>query len=112
MALYQDLADEGAMVPEPGGAAMRFVRDQVFARPSAAAAVITGRQADGRAGWKIQGSGISFGSRQDRGMSRRPENDRHKVLASSPDGPGSRDLEMSPPAAEAASGEVRREDAR
>jgi len=39
---------------------MRFVRDQVSA--SAAAAVITGRQANGRVDWKIQGSGISFGS--------------------------------------------------
>jgi hypothetical protein len=91
---------------------MRFVRDQVFARPSVAAAVITGRQANGRVDWRIQGSGISFGSWQDRGMIRRPEKDRHKVLAGIPDGPGSRDLEISPPAAEAASDEVRREDPR
>jgi hypothetical protein len=48
MALHQDLADEGAIVPEPGGAAMPFVRDQMFASPSAAAVVITGRQANGR----------------------------------------------------------------
>jgi len=68
MALHQKLADEGAIVPEPGGAAMRFVRDQVSASPSAAAAVITGRQANGRVDWKIQGSGISFGSWQDRGI--------------------------------------------
>jgi hypothetical protein len=47
---------------------MRFARDQVFASPSAAAAVIIGRQANGRVEWKAEGSGISFGSWEDRGI--------------------------------------------
>jgi hypothetical protein len=47
---------------------MRFARDQVFASPSAAVAVITGRQANGRAEWKAEGSGLSFGNWQDRGI--------------------------------------------
>jgi Domain of unknown function (DUF4357) len=66
--LHHKLADDGALVPEPSGAAMRFARDQVFASPSAAAAVITGRQANGRAEWKAESSGISFGNWQDRGI--------------------------------------------
>jgi hypothetical protein len=47
---------------------MRFSRDQVFASPSASAAVITGRQANGRVEWKAESSGISFGNWQDRGI--------------------------------------------
>ena len=39
------------------GAAMRFGRDQVFAGPCAAVAVVTGRQANWRAGRKAQSSG-------------------------------------------------------
>ena len=34
---------------------MRFARNQVFASPSAAAAVIVGRTANGRSDWKIPG---------------------------------------------------------
>jgi hypothetical protein len=56
------------LVPEPGGTAMRFARDHVFASPSAAAAVIAGRQANGRVDWKAEGSGISFGTWQDQGI--------------------------------------------
>ncbi|HEV2376064.1 MAG TPA: GIY-YIG nuclease family protein [Streptosporangiaceae bacterium] len=67
-ALHQKLVQEGALVPEPGGTTMRFSRDQVFASPSAAAAVVTGRQANGRVEWKIQGSGLSFGGWQDQGI--------------------------------------------
>ena len=67
-ALHQRLVHDGVLVPEPGGASMRFARDQVFASPSAAAAVIAGRQANGRVDWKIDGSGTSFGSWQDRGI--------------------------------------------
>jgi len=67
-ALHQKLVDDGDLVPEPGGVAMRFARNQVFASPSAAAAVIAGRQANGRVEWKAEGSGITFGSWQDRGI--------------------------------------------
>jgi hypothetical protein len=52
---------------------MRFARDQVFASPSAAAAVVTGRQANGRVEWKIQGSGLSFGGWQDQGIDQAAE---------------------------------------
>jgi hypothetical protein len=72
-ALHHKLADDGGLVPELGGATMRFARDQVFASPSAAAAVITGREANGRVEWKAEGSGISFGSWQDRGIDQAAE---------------------------------------
>jgi hypothetical protein len=72
-ALHQRLVQEGVLVPEPNGTAMRFARDQVFASPSAAAAVITGRQANGRVDWKMDGSGISFGAWQDQGLDQAAE---------------------------------------
>jgi len=70
----EDVAREAAQArgekdgPEQDGAAMRFARDQVFASPSAAAAVVVGRTANGRNDWKIQGSGTSFGSWQAQGI--------------------------------------------
>lgn len=67
-ALHQKLVEDGVLIPEPGGLATRFSRHQVFASPSAAAAVVTGRQANGRVEWKIEGSGLSFGSWQDRDL--------------------------------------------
>jgi hypothetical protein len=59
--LGERLVREGAIVPGHDGRAMRFDRDQVFASPSAAAAVVVGRTANGRDDWKLQGPGASFG---------------------------------------------------
>lgn len=67
-ALHEKLVQEGVLVPALDSTTMRFARDQVFASPSAAAAVITGRQANGRVEWKLQGSGLSFGGWQDQGI--------------------------------------------
>jgi hypothetical protein len=72
-ALHEKLVQEGVLVPAPGGTTMRFARDQVFASPSAAAAVITGRQANGRVEWNVQGSGLSFGGWQDQGIDQAAE---------------------------------------
>jgi hypothetical protein len=47
---------------------MRFTRDHVFASPSAAAAVVTGRQSNGRIEWKIDGSATTFGDWQAQGI--------------------------------------------
>jgi hypothetical protein len=71
--LHQRLVQEGILVPGPGGAAMRFARDHVFASPSAAATVVVGRQANGRMEWKVEGSGVTFGSWQDRGLDQAAE---------------------------------------
>jgi hypothetical protein len=66
--LHNRLVLEGTLVPEPGSMMMRFAHDQVFASPSAAAAVVAGRQANGRTDWKTEGSGVSFGNWQDQGI--------------------------------------------
>ena len=63
-ALHEKLVQEAALVPDLDGTTMRFARDQVFASPSAAAAVVVGRTSNGRNDWKIQGTGISYGSWQ------------------------------------------------
>jgi hypothetical protein len=67
-ALHEKLVQEAALVPDHDGMTMRFARDQVFASPSAAAAVVVGRTSNGRTDWKIQGTGVSYGSWQSRGI--------------------------------------------
>lgn len=71
-ALHQKLVQEAALVPDPDGRTMRFARDQVFASPSAAAAVVVGRTSNGRNEWKIQGTGVSYGTWQTRGIDQTP----------------------------------------
>ena len=66
--LHEKLVREGAIIPSSGGRTMRFARNQVFASPSAAAAVVVGRTANGRQDWKIQGSGVSYGDWQAQGI--------------------------------------------
>ncbi|MCW2904961.1 MAG: endonuclease [Streptosporangiaceae bacterium] len=67
---YQALRDslERAGTLVPAGPAMSFAHDQVFASPSAAAAIVFGRTANGRADWKVKGSGLSYGAWQTRGI--------------------------------------------
>ena len=67
-ALHEKLIREAALVPDPGGRTVRFARDQVFASPSAAAAVVVGRTSNGRNEWKIQGNGVSYGTWQTLGI--------------------------------------------
>jgi hypothetical protein len=67
-ALHEKLVQEAALVPGNDGRTMRFAHDQVFASPSAAAAVVVGRTSNGRNDWKIQGTGISYGSWQTEGI--------------------------------------------
>ena len=64
----EKLIQEAALVPDHDGRTMRFARDQVFSSPSAAAAVVVGRAANGRNDWKIQGTGVSYGNWQARGI--------------------------------------------
>jgi hypothetical protein len=66
--LHEELVREGAIVPSTDGRTRRFARNEVFASPSAAAAVVVGRTANGRHDWKIQGSGISYGDWQTQGI--------------------------------------------
>ncbi|WP_104198596.1 GIY-YIG nuclease family protein [Cryobacterium sp. Y29] len=67
--LRKKLEQDGTIIPSEDGASMRFVRDQVFASPSAAAAVVSGRStANGRTDWKTLDAGISYGTWQNQGI--------------------------------------------
>lgn len=54
---YQPLRDrlerEGTLVPDENGRFLRFTKDTLFSSPSAAAAVIYGRNANGRTSWLL-----------------------------------------------------------
>jgi hypothetical protein len=67
-ALYERLVEEAVLASEPDNRSMRFTRDHVFASPSAAAAVVSGRNSNGRIEWKIDGSGVNFGDWQAQGI--------------------------------------------
>lgn len=73
--LHEKLVREGAIVAGDDGTTLRFARDQVFASPSAASAVVVGRTANGRNEWKIQGSGVSFGDWQAQGSDQAPRDE-------------------------------------
>lgn len=62
--LREKLEQDGTIVASPDGKTGCFTRNQVFASPSAAAAVVAGRSANGRNEWRISGTGMSFGSWQ------------------------------------------------
>lgn len=66
--LHTSLMSEGVLQPQGDGLA-RLVQDIVFASPSAAAAVVSGRAANGRTSWIDVESGITFGDWQSRGIS-------------------------------------------
>jgi hypothetical protein len=68
--LREKLEEDGTLAPTDDGSLRRFTRNQVFASPSAAAAIVTGRSANGRSAWKVQGTGLSYGSWQSEGVDR------------------------------------------
>lgn len=57
--LHQDLVATGTLAP-PVGEAREFLRDTWFSSPSAAAAVVWGRSANGRMSWRVQDTGQTF----------------------------------------------------
>lgn len=61
------LLGDGTLRAEVDGLA-RFTQDVVFSSPSAAAAVVAGRSANGRTSWIDSSSGINFGEWQSRGI--------------------------------------------
>lgn len=62
--LYQQLLAEGVLLPE-GTEQLVFSRDYAFSSPSAAASVVSGRTANGRVSWLVQGSKQSYAAWQD-----------------------------------------------
>lgn len=62
--LYKQLIDEGVLVAD-GGEHLTFRDDYAFSSPSAAAAVVCGRAANGRTSWVVEGSGQTYAAWQD-----------------------------------------------
>ena len=61
--LYEQLTVDGVLVPDASGV-VRFSQDQPFSSPSAAAAVVSGRSANGRIVWFEKKSRMSYGDWQ------------------------------------------------
>ena len=66
--LYNQLCEDGVLVEGSDGTRV-FSEDQSFSSPSAAAAVVSGRSANGRTSWKAEDSGLTYGEWQDRQVS-------------------------------------------
>jgi len=66
--LRAKLEQDGTLVPSPDGLAMRFTRNHVFASPSAAAAIVAGRSANGRVEWTVQGTRRTYGQWESEGV--------------------------------------------
>lgn len=66
--LFQQLCEDGILV-ETDGKLRRFASDYAFSSPSAAAAVVAGRSANGRTSWKREDSGLTYGEWQDQQVS-------------------------------------------
>lgn len=62
-ALYNTLKDSGVLAADTSGHVC-FTRDHVFSSPSAAAAVISGRAANGRTAWREVKTQMSYGEWQ------------------------------------------------
>lgn len=62
--LYNRIVSEGVF-PATGDGLRLFATDYPFDSPSAAAAVVLGRNANGRQEWKVQNSGITYGAWQE-----------------------------------------------
>lgn len=63
--LRQDLESDGSIVLTANGTNARFERDVVFASPSAAAAVVLGRNSNGRSEWKVDGTRTTYAQWQE-----------------------------------------------
>lgn len=66
--LRAKLEQDGTLVPTSDGSAMRFTRNHVFASPSAAAAIVAGRSANGRAEWLVKNTRRTYGQWETEGI--------------------------------------------
>lgn len=62
--LREKLEVDGTLAPTDDGKGVSFTHDQVFASPSAAAAVVLGRSANGRNEWKDVRTRVTYGDWQ------------------------------------------------
>ena len=72
--LFNQLLEDRILTPTESGLTT-FTTDQAFSSPSAAAAVISGRSANGRTQWTVEGSGKTYGNWQDEQVSASTEQD-------------------------------------
>ncbi|MCV2362487.1 GIY-YIG nuclease family protein [Paucibacter sp. DJ1R-11] len=61
-ALFYELVQQGLLAPSPDGKLRYFTRSQPFRSPSAAAAVVTGRSANGRIEWVTEDGRLTYGA--------------------------------------------------
>lgn len=66
--LRDKLEHDGTLVPTADGKLAVFTRSQVFASPSAASAIVSGRNSNGRVEWKLQSTGVTYGSWQNQAI--------------------------------------------
>jgi len=71
-ALFDQLCQDGILV-EDGNGHRYFATDQPFSSPSAAAAVVNGRNTNGRTAWKVEGSGETYAEWQDKQIQLGPQ---------------------------------------
>lgn len=62
--LYEQLCEDGVLVEAKDGL-RQFASDYAFSSPSAAAAAVSGRSANGRISWKVENSSQTYGDWQD-----------------------------------------------
>ncbi|OOC50681.1 GIY-YIG nuclease family protein [Thioalkalivibrio versutus] len=67
-ALYEQLKADGVLKVDESGKT-RFSAEQAFSSPSAAAAIVSGRPANGRTSWCVEGSGQTYAAWQDQQVS-------------------------------------------
>jgi len=66
--LFNQLVSDGVLVSD-GQGMLTFNDDQAFSSPSAAAAVVSGRSANGRTVWTVEGAGQTYAAWQDQQLS-------------------------------------------
>jgi hypothetical protein len=70
--LYQQLIDDGVLVPEATGH-LRFLKAYAFTSPSAAAAVVYGRASNGREAWCVKGTKKTYADWQEEQVAAAPQ---------------------------------------
>ena len=68
--LFKDLVKAGVLSVSADGMHNTFTRDYAFRSPSAAAAVVCGRNTNGRTHWTVQGTNATYGEWQDEQVSK------------------------------------------
>jgi len=63
--LHTKLVESGALQADPSGSLATLTQDVAFSSPSAAAAVVLGRSANGRLEWKLEGTQTNYAAWQD-----------------------------------------------